>query len=109
MFSRFSEPEAYVASLSLASARFLARLNSAYSATVMRAEFGGFTFGQGDASTAATVHGHIYDRCVFLLDTIPGPDRVLGGRVAPFGTLYHPASNDFYVSRPPARRRSGCR
>jgi AraC family ethanolamine operon transcriptional activator len=24
---------------------------------------------------------------------------VLGGRVAPFGTLYHPASNDSYVSR----------
>jgi AraC family ethanolamine operon transcriptional activator len=99
MFSRFSEPEEYVASLSLASARFQTRLTSAYSATVMRADFGGITFGQGDASMAATVHGQISDRCVFILDTIPGPDRVLGGRVAPFGTLYHPASNDSYVSR----------
>ncbi len=99
IFSRFSDPEAYVASLLLGSPRFQARLISPYSASAMRAEFGGFTFSQGDASVAATVHGHIGDRCVFLLDTMPGPDRVLGGRVAPFGTLYHPASNDSYVSR----------
>jgi AraC family ethanolamine operon transcriptional activator len=99
LFSRFSEPEEYVASLSLASARFQTRLVSPYSAAVMRADFGHFMFGQGDASMAATVHGHISDRCLFMLDTIPGPDRVLGGRVAPFGTLYHPASNDSYVSR----------
>jgi AraC-like DNA-binding protein len=99
MFSRFSEPEEYIASLSLVSARFQTRLTSVYAAAVMRADFGAITFGQGDASMAATVHGQISDRCVFLMDTIPGPDRVLGGRVAPFGTLYHPASNDSYVSR----------
>jgi hypothetical protein len=96
---RFSDPEEYVTSLSLASAGFMTRKIPDYSATAMRAEFGAVTFGQGDASMAATVHGQISDRCAFLLDTLPGPDRVLGGRVARWGTLYHPASNDFHVSR----------
>ena len=99
LFRRFSDPEDYVASLSLGTARFQTRIVSPYSAHVMCAEFDDFVFRQGWTSVAATVHGQIAGNCVFLLETIPGPDRIVSGRVAPFGTLYHPASNDGYVSQ----------
>lgn len=99
VFRRFSDPEDYVASLSLGAARFQTRVTSRYSAYMMCAEFHDFVFRQGWASVAATVHGQIAGNCVFLLETIPGPDRIVSGRVTPFGTLYHPASNDGYVSQ----------
>jgi AraC family ethanolamine operon transcriptional activator len=65
----------------------------------MLAEFGGFMFRQGYTSMAPTVRGQISERCVFLLETLPGPDRIMAGRVTPVGTLYHPASNDLYLSQ----------
>ena len=98
-FRRFSDPEEYVASLRLGAARFQAPVARGYNATVMRAQFGAFGFGCGEASTAATVHGEIPAECVFMFDTAPGPERVLGGRTVRFGNLYHPASNDGYLGK----------
>ena len=73
----------------------------------MYAEVGDFVFRQGWTSVAATVHGQIAGNCVFMLETTPGPDRIVDGRVAPFGTLYHPPSNDGYVSQSTGRHRAG--
>jgi len=99
LFRRFSDPEDYVASLSLGTARFQTGAISDYNANLMYAEVGDFVFRQGWTSVAATVHGQIAGNCVFMLETKPGPDRIVDGRVAQFGTLYHPASNEGYVSQ----------
>jgi AraC-like DNA-binding protein len=98
-FHRFSDPEAYIAALPLGSARFQAGRIKHYNGTVVSADLGEMGVGQGYAAVSATVHGQVTDRCAFILNALPGPDRILGGRVAPYGTIYHPPSNDSFVTQ----------
>jgi AraC-like DNA-binding protein len=99
VFRRFSDPEEYVAALPLTSAKFQVAGIRDYNATVMTADMGAFRVAHGTATVGAAVHGMVGSPCVFILPTLPGPDRVVDGRTAPFGTIYHPASGDGYLNQ----------
>lgn len=95
-FHRFNDPDAFVAAMPLSEQRFQIGRIRDYSGSIMSANIGSFRVSRGEATIGAAMRGGIGPRCTFIIVAIPGTERVLDRHGSPYGTMYHPTTDDLY-------------